>query len=701
MTMTNGNQTQGGGAATSESPSIMRIAGAIIVAFAFAAMLLLTNLPLFSLLELKGLDLLFRLRGPLAPPSEIVIIAIDEPSFAEITKQWPWPRSLHARLIDQLKKAGARVIGFDILFAEPAQPEEDRALARAIREAGKVVLAGERSVVADPRFRQTMLVDPIEPFKTTASVGIATLPIDPDGIVRRPLPGSHNLVSFASKIVELYVGEQQHGVRPAFNETMLINYFGPHRTIKTVSYYQALEADRMLPAGTFTDKIVLIGRDIQAAPEPQRTSPDVFLTPFSFDAGGPTAGVEIHATIVANLLAGQMVNESSPGVRYILLFLLALIGSLTTLRLKPLWALGTILGLWALFLLIAYGLFTKGNLWLPIFAGTVQGGLVYGGYLIAQIVSAQRERRRALEAMNRELERKVKERTAQLAAANEELAQEHRELERTFQELTRTQNELVQSEKMASLGFLVAGVAHELNNPISFVHSNMDFIGEYVVRLKGVLEAYEAVELPDGPAHQRLAALKNGAKLDSTLNTLDELVSSCKRGTERVKRIVMDLGTFARADDVDPAPVDLHEGIETTLNLLAKEYGDRITVHREYGTLPHVECHPGQINQVFMNLLLNAAQAISGTGEVWIRTASQGDKVIIVIKDNGCGIPEANLPKIFDPFFTTKKVGEGMGLGLSISYGIVQKHGGAMRVSSLDRQGTEFTIELPVRWKGV
>jgi signal transduction histidine kinase len=163
----------------------------------------------------------------------------------------------------------------------------------------------------------------------------------------------------------------------------------------------------------------------------------------------------------------------------------------------------------------------------------------------------------------------------------------------------------------------------------------------------------------------------------------------------------MDLGTFARADEVTPVAVDLHEGIETTLSLLTKEYKNRITVHRDYGNLPPVECHPGQINQVFMNLLLNAAQAITTTGEIWIRTAAQGEKVSIVIKDTGCGIPEANLAKIFDPFFTTKKVGEGTGLGLSISYGIVQKHGGAMRVSSHDGQGTEFTIELPVKWSGV
>ncbi|MCZ7627230.1 MAG: ATP-binding protein [Candidatus Methylomirabilis sp.] len=163
----------------------------------------------------------------------------------------------------------------------------------------------------------------------------------------------------------------------------------------------------------------------------------------------------------------------------------------------------------------------------------------------------------------------------------------------------------------------------------------------------------------------------------------------------------MDLGTFARTDDVAPVAVDLHEGIETTLSLLTKEYKNRITVHREYGNLPQVECHPGRINQVFMNLLLNAAQAIPEKGDIWISTASQGEKVSIVIKDTGCGIPEAHLAKIFDPFFTTKKVGQGMGLGLSLSYGIIQQHGGAMRVSSHNGQGTEFTVELPVKWSGV
>src|SRR5574337_1634101 len=179
---------------------------------AFAVMLMVAKTGIHPMLELKASDLLFRLRGSLAPPKEIVVIAIDEPSFAEISRQWPWPRSLHARLIDQLKKAKAKVIGFDILFAEPSRPEEDRALARAIREAGNVVLASERSVIADRLFRHTILVDPIEPFETAASVGIATLPIEPDGTVRRPFPVSPDLPSFASQIVKLYLGHEQRRI---------------------------------------------------------------------------------------------------------------------------------------------------------------------------------------------------------------------------------------------------------------------------------------------------------------------------------------------------------------------------------------------------------------------------------------------------------------------------------------------------------
>jgi signal transduction histidine kinase len=492
----------------------------------------------------------------------------------------------------------------------------------------------------------------------------------------------------------------RRGIRIDPSREVLINHLGPPRTVKTVSYYQALEYEQMLPPGIFAGKIVLVGRALQAAPEPQRMTSDVFYTPFSLIAEGPTPGVEIQATIVSNILEGRFVAELTPGARLGLLILLALAGSFILLKLGPLASLAATFALAAVFLAIASTIFAIRDLWLPAFAGMVQLSLVYVGHLVAQALSAERQRRRVLEELNRALEEKVKERTAELYAANQELTERHQELEEAYQELARAQDQLIQSEKLASLGLLVAGVAHELNNPISFIHSNLDFIAEYVERLKGIIEAYEAIDIPDGPARWRVEELRKQARLDFILQTLDELIASCQQGTERVKKIVIDLRTFSRTDEIGPMKVDLHEGIETTLNLLTKEYKDRIAVHQDYGDLPQVECYPGQVNQVFMNLLLNAGQAISGRGDVWIKTSREGDRMTIAIKDNGCGIPEKDLLKIFDPFFTTKKVGEGMGLGLSIAYGVIKKHGGSIRVTSEVGKGTEFTVELPVRLIG-
>ncbi len=245
---------------------------------------------------------------------------------------------------------------------------------------------------------------------------------------------------------------------------------------------------------------------------------------------------------------------------------------------------------------------------------------------------------------------------------------------------------------MASLGLLVAGVAHELNNPVSYVDSNLEFIEEYAENLAGIVTACaESGSL--STQDQR----SNPAHVETLLGTLRELIASSREGTERIKKIVLDLRVFSRTDDLGLMATDLHEGLESTLNLLAKEYRDRIIIHRDYGDLPRVECYPGQINQVFMNALQNAAQAIPNRGEVWIKTVVDGGRVNVSIRDNGVGIAESNLARIFDPFFTTKPVGSGTGLGLSISYGIIERHGGKMQAQSKVNEGTTLTIELPVR----
>ena len=674
---------------------------------AFGITLLLSNLSFLSFLELKGLDLLFALRGPLPPPDPIIIVAIDEPSMAEIGRQWPWPRSLHARLIQQLNKAGAKVIGFDILFSEPSEPAEDEELARILRGSGNVVLVSALSVVNDPLFRHTIRIDPIPALQEAATVGSPLISIDADGIVRRARLLAPDLPSFALQVVKLYLGNPAPGTATTttakrlgqgdLSREVLIAYRGPPRTIKTVSYYQALHYERMLPPGILAGKIVLVGRLLEAIPEPQRLSGDTFLTPFSWLAGSPSAGVEIQANLISNVLEGQFIAELGKSSQWSLLLALLLAASLLVIRLKPVAALMAILALAGLLVTGTHVAFKTMNLWLPIFSSVMGLALVYGGHLLVRALTAERERRRLLEETNRDLEAKVAARTQELSTANQELQQRHQQIEAAYQELARTQDQLVHSEKMASLGLLVAGVAHELNNPISYVHSNLEFIEDYTERLAGIIKAHSCALHSADPVQHHGDQRQESTLVETTLKTLRELIASCKEGTGRVKKIVLDLRVFSRTDDIGLVLVDLYEGIESTLNLLAKQYRDRIVVHRNYRSLPLVECYPSQINQVFMNLLQNAAQAIPGQGEVWIQTSAEGGWVKIIIRDNGVGIPEDQLNRIFDPFFTTKPVGAGTGLGLSISYGIIEKHGGRIRATSKVGEGTEFTLELPVR----
>lgn len=300
--------------------------------------------------------------------------------------------------------------------------------------------------------------------------------------------------------------------------------------------------------------------------------------------------------------------------------------------------------------------------------------------------------------LNRELEERNKA-ERNLSAVNLKLHQRHWQLEEAYQKLTLAHQQLIRSEKMASLGLLMAGVAHELNNPISYVYSNLEFIEEYVERLVNVVcpakgnSAENQIECCFDRQEKLLS-------LDKILKTLRELISSCLEGAERVKKVVLDLRSFSRTDDIGFMPTQLRDGIESTLNFLTKQYRDRIRIHRDYEDLPLIECHPSQINQVFMNLLLNAIQSISDEGDIWIRMESDGARVKVTIKDNGIGISKDNLNRIFDPFFTTKSVGMGTGLGLSITYSIVKEHNGVIHVSSEINHGTEFIVELPVRFSG-
>jgi two-component system NtrC family sensor kinase len=304
-----------------------------------------------------------------------------------------------------------------------------------------------------------------------------------------------------------------------------------------------------------------------------------------------------------------------------------------------------------------------------------------GGAAVEIPVSTDTEIGSLTEAFN-DMSRRV-------AEARADLEKKIEELRTAYSELKDTQARLVHAAKMASLGQLVAGVAHELNNPIGFIYSNMEHLRDYSGRLLKMIEGAE-----EGP--KKLAALKKELDYDYIVQDLPRLVQSCEDGARRTRDIVLGLRSFSRLEEAKLKKVDLREGVENTLRLLAGELKARIEVHVDFERLPKIPCYASQLNQVFMNILANAAQAIADEGEIWVTGRREGDRAIVSIRDSGKGMDQETADRIFDPFFTTKGIGQGTGLGLSISYGIVKKHGGELLVKSERGKGTEFTISLPI-----
>ncbi len=269
--------------------------------------------------------------------------------------------------------------------------------------------------------------------------------------------------------------------------------------------------------------------------------------------------------------------------------------------------------------------------------------------------------------------------------------------------LQEAHDQLLQSEKMASIGQLAAGIAHEINNPVGFVNSNMGSLQNYVETLFGVIGGYEQVigALPATPqSTARVAKIREQADLAFLKDDVTDLVRESMDGLKRVKEIVQSLKDFSHVGETEWQIADLHHGIDSTLNIVSNEIKYKATVEKDYGPLPPVKCLASQLNQVFMNLLVNAGHAIRERGVITIRTGVADDWVWIEIGDNGSGIAPQHLNRIFEPFFTTKPVGSGTGLGLSLSYGIINKHGGKIEVASEVGSGTRFTIRLPINPPG-
>lgn len=293
--------------------------------------------------------------------------------------------------------------------------------------------------------------------------------------------------------------------------------------------------------------------------------------------------------------------------------------------------------------------------------------------------------------------------TSELESSRNVLKNKNIELEQAYSALKSAQSQLLQQEKMASIGQLAAGIAHEINNPTGFIMSNLNTLLKYIDRIKEFVnhqtETLQALskDLNNKSDYMdKLNEIRKTTRFDYVMSDIGNLINESIEGADRIKRIVQDLKSFSRVDEAEYIAADINAGLESTMNIIWNELKYKATVRKQYGDIPMTKCNLRQLNQVFMNLLINAAQAIEKHGEIDIRTWHEKGSIYISISDTGCGIEEDKINRIFEPFFTTKEVGKGTGLGLSIAYDIIKKHNGDIKVDSKPKKGTTFTIKIPV-----
>ncbi len=713
--------------------------GVLTVAPSVAAFVIVGSLTgFFQLLEWAALDQFFRLRPPEPVDDRIAIVTIEESDITRVG-QWPLPDRAIAQLLKKIKAQQPRAIGLDNYRDLPVEPGH-RELVEVFESTPNLI--GIEKVGGNK-------IAPPPALNKLGQVAASDLVVDADGKVRRALiligtPEGHFREGLGTKVALMYLAAENLSLqtldekkkiyrlgRAVFvpltgNEAgyiasdtggyqILLNFRGGMDRFPTVSMTDVLE--NRIPPDFMRDRVVLIGTTAESLK-------DIFPTPYTntlFVTGKLTPGVAIHANVTSQILSaakeGRLMLRAwtkTEGALWILAWSFA--GAIacrqslqSQLFKKSIYFAGTIstiLGGGCLLLVGSYIAFLAG--WIipvfsPLLALTVSAVLVanYQNQWQLKIANDRLEKANyKLEEYSHTLETKVDERT--------------RELKNAIDHLKATQSQLIHSEKMAALGQMVAGIAHEINNPTNFIFGNINYAEQYASDLLDLVNLYQS-QTPASPAIQELL---EDVDLGFLQEDFPKVLNSIKTGATRIREIVKSLRIFSRLDEADLKDADIHEGIESALMLLENRLKSSrpdfpsIQVIKEYGNLPYVTCYAGQLNQVFMNLLINAIDALEerqkqlspeevnkNPGAIKITTAlKENSQVVISISDNGLGIPEAIQQRVFDPFFTTKPVGKGTGLGLSVSHSIVvEKHGGQLRLHSKPGEGTEFQIEIPLR----
>ena len=333
-------------------------------------------------------------------------------------------------------------------------------------------------------------------------------------------------------------------------------------------------------------------------------------------------------------------------------------------------------------------------------------GRVIGMLGVYEDITELKKNYNELQKHRHKLEQLVEERTQQLKERSDKLEKAYKitnnqkqKLEEAFTSLKNTQSQLVQSEKMASIGLLTAGVAHEINNPVNFISSGMNGLKSIIEELEHSFRIFQGLTVQN--AAEKLTEIEKQKDVNGIENYFDEvhtILNNIDNGVSRTIEIIKSLHSFTRTDDKEFQVININENIDSTLVLLHNQYKNRIEIVKNYGDLPAVQCYPGKLNQVFMNLLMNGIQAIQSEGKITITTRCKNKNMIkLIFSDTGCGIPEESIDMIFEPFFTTKEIGKGTGLGLSIATNIIRQHNGEIKVKSTVNKGSDFTITIPVK----